>query len=82
MRQAVHGIVLRIETTSNDMSFFKHHRKVGHRQRPSTRELAPVKKSIYSRIDLRKILLDCNRRYIAHLSTLDDFSAGVRAPSV
>ena len=74
-----HGIVLRIETTANDVSFFKHHRKVEHRQGPSTRELAPVKKSIYSLIDLREILLGCNRRYIAHLSALDDFSAGVRA---
>ena len=74
-----HGIVLRIETTTNDVSFFKHHRKVEHRQGPPTRELAPVKKSIYSLIDLRDILLGCNRRYLAHLSALDDFSAGVRA---
>ena len=74
-----HGIVLRIETTTNDVSSFKHHRKVEHRQGPPTRELAPVKKSIYSLIDLREILLGCNRRYIAHLSALDDFSAGVRA---
>jgi len=73
------GIVLRIETTANDVSFFKHHRKVEHRQGPPTRELAPVKKSIYSLIDLREILLGCNRRYLAHLSALDDFSAGVRA---
>jgi hypothetical protein len=74
-----HGIVLRIETTSNDVSFFKHHRKVEHRKGPATRELAPVKKSIYSLIDLRELLLGCNRRYIAHLSALDDFSAGIRA---
>ena len=73
------GCVLRIETTSNDVSFFKHHRKVEHRQGPPTRALAPVKKSIYSLIDLREILLGCNRRYLAHLSALDDFSAGVRA---
>jgi hypothetical protein len=73
------GIVLRIETTANDVSFFKHHRKVEHRNGPSTRELAPVKKSIYSLIDLREILLGCNRRYLAHLSALDDFSAGLRA---
>ena len=73
------GIVLRIETTTNDVSFFKHHRKVEHRQGPATRALAPVKKSIYSLIDLREILLGCNRRYLAHLSALDDFSAGVRA---
>ena len=73
------GIVLRIETTTNDVSFFKHHRKVEHRDGPPTRDLAPVKKSIYSLIDLREILLGCNRRYLAHLSALDDFSAGVRA---
>src|SRR5580692_11473340 len=74
-----HGIVLRIETTTNDVSFFKHHRKVEHREGPASRQLAPVKKSIYSLIDLREILLGCNRRYLAHLSALDDFSAGVRA---
>ncbi len=73
------GCVLRIETTTNDVSFFKHHRKVEHRQGPATRALAPVKKTIYSLIDLREILLACNRRYLAHLSALDDFSAGVRA---
>jgi hypothetical protein len=73
------GCVLRIETTTNDVSFFKHHRKVEHRQAPATRDLAPVKKSIYSLIDLREILFGCNRRYLEHLSALDDFSAGVRA---
>jgi len=73
------GSVLRIETTTNDVSFFKHHRKVEHRQGPPTRELAPVKKSIYSLIDLREMLFSCNRRYLEHLSALDDFSAGVRA---
>jgi hypothetical protein len=73
------GCVLRIETTSNDVSFFRHHRKVEHRQGPPTRALAPVKKSIYSLIDLREILFGCNRRYLEHLSALDDFSAGVRA---
>jgi hypothetical protein len=25
------GVVLRLETTTNDVSFFKHHRKVEHR---------------------------------------------------
>ena len=50
-----------------------------HRQGPPTRALAAVKKSIYSLIDLREILRGCNRRYLAHLSALDDFSAGVRA---
>lgn len=70
--------VLRIETTTNDVSFFKHHRKVEHRDGQTTRELAAVKKSIYSLIDLREILLGCNRRYLDFLSSLDDFSAGTR----
>ena len=73
------GLVLRIETTVNNVSFFKHHRKVEHREGRSTRELAPLKKSIYSLIDLREILLGCNRRYLEFLSALDDHSSGLRA---
>jgi hypothetical protein len=73
------GCVLRIETTANDVSFFKHHRKVEHLDGPPTREIAPVKKTIYSLIDLREIMLGCNRRHLAHLSALDDLSAGIRA---
>jgi hypothetical protein len=73
------GLVLRIETTVNNVSFFKHHRKVEHREGPSTRQLAPLKKSIYSLIDLREILLGCNRRYLEFLSALEDHSAGKRA---
>ena len=73
------GCVLRIETTSNNVSFFKRHRKVEHRNGPPTRAIAHVKKTIYSLIDLREILLACNQRYLAHLSALDDFSARVRA---
>jgi hypothetical protein len=88
------GIVLRIETTANDVSFFKHHRLVEHRHGPASRALAPVRKTIYSLGCLHEraltarccidplrgsILLGCNRRYLAHLSALDDVSAGVRA---
>ena len=72
------GQILRIETTINDVSFFKHHRKVEHRDGPATRELAPLKKSIYSLIDLREILLGCNQRYLAFLGSLDDPSSGAR----
>jgi hypothetical protein len=70
--------VLRIETTVNDVSFFKHHRKVEHNGGTATRELAPLKKTIYSLIDLREILLGCNLRYLEFLSSLDDTSAGER----
>lgn len=70
--------ILRIETTTNDVSFFKHHRKVEHRNGRPTREIAPLKKSIYSLIDLRDILLGCNQRYLEFLSSLDDHSSGAR----
>jgi len=70
--------VLRVETTVNDVSFFKHHRKVEHKDNAATRELAPLKKTIYSLIDLREVLLGCNHRYLAFLSSLDDPSAGER----
>ena len=72
------GIVLRIETTTNDVSSFKHYRKVEHRKAPASTGFAPCKKNIYSLGDLTGILFACNRRYLAHLSALDDFSAGVR----
>ena len=72
------GTILRIETTTNDVSSFKHYRKVEHRKGPSSTGFAPMKKNIYSLGDLAGILFACNRRYLAHLSALDDFSAGVR----
>ena len=71
--------VLRIETTTNDVSAFKHYRKVEHQQGSASYALAPVKKNIYSLTDLCRILLGCNRRYLEYLSSLDDFSAGIRA---
>ena len=73
------GLVLRIETTTNDVSAFKHYRKVEHQQGPASYALAPVKKNIYSLTALADILLGCNRRYLEYLSSLDDFSAGIRA---
>ena len=72
------GRVLRLETTTNDVSFFNHHRKVEHDDGPRTRELAPLKKSIYSLIDLRQILAGCNRRYLEFLSALEDTFSGER----
>jgi hypothetical protein len=72
------GRLLRLETTTNDVSFFKHHRKVEHQDGHSTRELAPLKKTIYSLIDLREILAGCNRRYLEFLSALEDTSSGER----
>jgi hypothetical protein len=69
---------LRIETTVNDVSFFRHHREVEHRDGTRETKLAPLQKTIYSLAPLRGLLLAANRRYLAFLSDLADPSAGVR----
>lgn len=74
------GLILRIETTANNVSFFKHHRKVEHRDAATEFKLAPVRKTIYSLFpDLRELLAAVNRRYLEFLSALDDPSSGIRA---
>jgi len=74
------GIILRIETTANDVGFFKHHRKVEQKNGTTVFKLAPVRKTIYSLFpDLREILAASNRRYLEFLSGLDDPSSGIRA---
>jgi len=71
-----HGLILRIETTVNDVTFFKHHRKVEHRDGTRTYQFAPMKKSIYSLPFLDNACAAANRRYIAFLSEIDNPSAG------
>lgn len=72
-------IILRIETTANNVSFFKHHRKVEQKDGNTVYKLAPLKKSIYSLVDLRCLMADANRRYLDFISTLEDPSAGTKA---
>jgi len=74
------GVILRIETTVNKVDFFKHHRKVEHKDGTTEFKLAPVRKTIYSLSpDLRGLLAAVNRRYLEFLSALDDPSSGIRA---
>ena len=73
-----HGQVLRIECTANDVTFFKHHRKVEHKDGSSTYQVAPLKKSIYSLGDLRGLLAAANARYLQFLGELEDRSEGTR----
>lgn len=66
------GMVLRIETTANNVSFFKHYRKVVHRDGTESHKFAPFKKTIYSLPELARVLADANRRYLEFLSAIDD----------
>jgi hypothetical protein len=71
------ALVLRIETTVNDVSFFKHYRQVEHRNGTRHLKLAQMKKGIYSLSPLRKLLLAANHRYIDFISAIDDITAGI-----
>ena len=74
------GVILRIETTANDVGFFKHHRTVEQTDGTTKFKLAPVRKTVYSLLsDLRELLAAANRRYLELLSALDDPSCGIRA---
>ena len=68
--------ILRIETTTNDLTFFKHYRYVEHKDGSRTKKNAAMKKSIYSLKPLTEILNSANRRYIEFISTLEDNSMG------
>lgn len=71
-----HGVILRIETTTSDVSFFHHHREVVHRDGTSSLHMAPMRKTIYSLPILGHCLAACNRRYLAFLTALDDPTCG------
>ncbi len=71
------ALVLRIETTVNDVTFFKHHRRVEHKDGTSETTLAPMRKTIHSLPALRELLMAANRRYLDFLSELLDPSAGL-----
>lgn len=73
-----HGIVLRIETTTNNVSFFKHYRKVVHRDGTESYKFASFKKSIYSLSELAQVMGDANRRYIEFLAAIDDPTNGIK----
>lgn len=73
-----YGRVLRIETVANDVSFFKHRRKVEHRDGTWEMKDAPLKKSIYSLSVLVKLMAAANRRYLEFVSTIDDPTCGIK----
>jgi hypothetical protein len=69
------ALILRIETTTNDVSFFKHHRTV---EQTRQMKLAPVKKSIYSLPTLIGILSAANARYLQFISAIEDPTFSLR----
>jgi hypothetical protein len=70
------GLILRIGTTVNDLTFFKHYREVEHRDGPRETKWASMQKTIYSLPALRELLEAANRRYLEFLSAIEDPRAG------
>ena len=68
--------ILRIETTANDISFFKHFREVVHRDGTTSNQMAPLKKNIYSPTFLSDNLKAANKRYLDFIAAFDNKEAG------
>jgi hypothetical protein len=66
------GIALRLETATNDVSFFEHSRDVNQNDGTIVNKIAPMRTSIYSLVDLAKLTHDANMRHLKFLSALND----------
>jgi hypothetical protein len=73
------GLIARVECTVNDLSFFKHHRWVEQRNGERVFKLAPLRKSLYSLSDLRKLMQAANDRYLAFMACIDHPDADHKA---
>jgi len=70
------GLILRIETTVNDVTFFQQHRRVEHRNGEQETKWAPMKKTLSNLGPLQALLQAANRRYLEFLSALDTPTGG------
>lgn len=74
------GIIMRIETTTNDVAEFKQHRPVRQRDGQIRFKKASVPTSIYSLTpDMSRLLGAANERYLAFISTLHTPTEGIQA---
>jgi len=71
------GLVLRVETTVNDVGFFRHYREVEHKDGSVEKKFARMQKTIYSFGALRECMCGSNRRYLAFVSELVDPCVGI-----
>jgi len=66
------GAVLRLEVTTYDLTFYKHHREVAKRDGTTEWRVAPLKRSLYSLGTLFGLMEATCRRYLEWLSQLED----------
>ncbi len=72
------GLILRLEVTVNDVSFFQQYRQVHHRNGETETKYAPMKKSLYSLRPLAEQLQAATRRYLEFLSAVATPEVGVQ----
>ena len=73
------GLIARVECTSNNVSSFKHRRKVEQRNGETVVRNAPLRKTIYSLKALRKLMNAANQRYLAHMASIEHPGSGQKA---
>jgi hypothetical protein len=71
------NIVLRIEATTTNVSFFKQYRQIQHRDGTTTTQWAPMKKTVYSLPALKEALLAANQRYLKFISDIETPEIGL-----
>jgi DNA-binding transcriptional ArsR family regulator len=71
------GLILRLEVTVNDVSFFQQYRHVHHRNGETETTYAPMKKTVHSLPALAEQLHVANRRYLEFLSAIATPEVGV-----
>lgn len=64
------NLLLRIETTVNDVTFFQQYRQVNHRDGSTSTQWARMRKSIYSLPALQENLSAANLRYLKFISEI------------
>lgn len=72
------GLILRIEVTVNDVSFFQQYREVRHLNGEAEMTYAPMKKTLYSLPPLAEQLRAATRRYLEFLSAIATPEVGVQ----
>jgi len=71
-------LVLRVETTANDVRFFKHWREVIHRDGTRGKKFADMRKHIYSLGALREVMGAANARYLDFVAAVADPTASLK----
>lgn len=71
------NLILRIETSVADVSFFQQYRQVQHRDGSTSLKWASMKKTIYSLPALQEQLLAANQRYLKFISAIETPEVGV-----